>query len=135
MPFYGIATINELMKCNLKKLDFAGKKDVFYDVKNNEFIDWRKLLLLHAKRFMCLIKNNINLKSDKITAIILDDSTLEKAGNKIEKISRVNNHVSGRFILGFKLLVCGFWNGESFIPIDFLLHREKGKKQNKNYKN
>lgn len=127
LPFYGIATINELMKCNLKKLDFAGKKDVFYEVKNNEFIDWRKLLLLHAKRFMYLIKNNI--QSDKITAIIFDDSTMEKAGKKIEKISRVNDHVSGRFILGFKLLVCGFWDGESFIPIDFSLHREKGKKQ------
>jgi len=26
-------------------------------------------------------------------------------------------------------LVCGFWDGESFIPLDFTLHREKGTKQ------
>lgn len=28
----------------------------------------------------------------------------------------------------FKLLVCGFWDGKSFIPLDFSLHREKSKK-------
>jgi hypothetical protein len=138
LPFYGIATISELMKCGLKKLDFEGKKDVFYDIKNNEFIDWRKLLLLHVKRFRYLIKNNINLISNKITALIFDDTTIEKSGKKIEKVCLVNDHVTRRFILGYKLLVCGFWDGESFIPIDFSLHREKGKKQDdyiKNYKN
>ncbi|MBI4647164.1 MAG: hypothetical protein HY738_11390 [Bacteroidia bacterium] len=131
LPFYGIANICQLMRCGIKRLDIEGQKDVFYDVKNNEFIDRRKLLLLHVKRFMYLISNNKNLKSLKTTALIFDDTLLEKTGKKIEKISYVNDHVSHRTILGYKLLVCGFWDGESFIPVDFSLHREKGTKHEK----
>jgi hypothetical protein len=119
------------MRCGLSRLDFEGKKQAYYDAKNNENIDWRKLLMLHAKRFIYLVNNNINLKSVNKTALIFDDSLLEKTGKKIEKVSMVHDHVSGRFILGYKLLVCGFWDGENFIPIDFSLHREKGRQQDK----
>jgi len=129
LPFYGIANICQLMKCNINKLDIEAKKDAFYDLKNNENFNWRKLLLLHAKRFIYLVNNNIDIKSQKITALIFDDTLLEKSGKKIERISYVNDHVTGSYVLGYKLLVCGFWDGENFIPLDFSLHREKGKKQ------
>lgn len=56
LPFYNIANIYQLMRCGIKKLDIEGKKTTFYDTKNNEFIDWRKLLMLHVKRFNYLIK-------------------------------------------------------------------------------
>jgi len=131
LPFYGIANICQLMKYGHKMQNINGKKTTFYDIKNNEFIDWRKLLMLHAKRFIYLVNNNINLKSVKITALVFDDSLIEKTGKKIEKVSLVNDHVSGRFVLGYKLLVCGFWDGGSFIPVDFTLHREKGCKHEK----
>ncbi len=128
MPFWGFASIHSLVKTGLYKFDFQGKKDVLYDIKNNPLINWRKLLSLHAKRFMYLINNNINLKSDNVTAFVADDTLVEKTGKKIEKVSYVHNHTSSgkTYILGFKLLVLGFWDGESFIPIDFSLHREKG---------
>ena len=129
LPFYGIANVYSLYKSGLHGIDFEGKKDVYYDVKNNEHIKWRDLLLLHAKRFIYLVGKNVNMASNGITAIIFDDTLLEKTGKKIEKTSIVNDHVSGRFILGYKLLVCGFWDGASFIPLDFSIHREKGKKQ------
>ena len=131
LPFYGYTNICQLMKYGIKKHDIEGKKTTFYDIKNNEHIDWRKLLTLHAKRFIYLINNNINLATTKPTTIIFDDTLLEKTGKKIEKVGYVNDHVTGRFVLGYKLLVCGFWDGESFIPIDFTLHREKGAKQEK----
>ncbi len=129
LPFYGVANIYSLYKCGINGLEFDGKKDVYYDIKNNENIKWRELLMLHAKRFIYLISRNINLQTNSITALIFDDTLLEKTGKKIEKVSIVNDHVSGRFILGYKLLVCGFWDGASFIPLDFSIHREKGKKQ------
>ena len=129
MPFYGYATVCQLMRHGLKGSDFTAKKQAYYDAKNNEFIDWRKLLMYHAKRFMYLIKKNVNLHSDKTTALIFDDSLLPKTGKKIERVSMVHDHVSNRHVLGYKILVCGFWDGESFIPVDFSLHREKGKKQ------
>ncbi|MFO7842961.1 MAG: transposase [Bacteroidales bacterium] len=63
--------------------------------------------------------------------LIFDDSMLEKTGRYIEKVSRMFDHVSKRFLLGFKLLTMGYWDGTSFIPLDFSLHREKGSNENK----
>jgi len=131
LPFYSVASIYSLFSSGLKTKDLQGQKDVYYDIKNNENINWRLLLILHAKRFRYLIFRNISLQNNGTTALIFDDTLLEKTGKKIERVGIVNDHVSGRFILGFKLLVCGFWDGASFIPLDFSLHREKGSKQNK----
>ena len=130
LPFLGFASIHSLVKTGLCKIDFVSKKDALYDIKNNPVINWRKLLFLHVKRFIYLINHNVNLKSTEKTALIFDDTILEKTGKKIEKSGYVHNHTSNGavFILGFKLLVCGFWDGKSFIPIDFSLHREKGNK-------
>jgi IS4 transposase len=131
LPFYSVANVYSLIKCGLGGQDFEGKKDAYYDIKNNEFIDWRKLLMLHAKRFMYLIRKNLPDSANGLTALIFDDTLLEKTGKKIEKVSIVNDHASKtgkRFVIGFKLLVCGFWDGASFIPIDFSIHRERGQK-------
>ena len=128
LPFLGLASVNALMKSGLTLLNIKAEKDVYYDVKNNELIDWRRLLLLHVKRFIYLINKNIHLQKDGKTALIFDDSKLGKTGKSIENVSMVYDHASGMYILGYKLLVCGFWDGGSFIPIDFSLHREKGSK-------
>jgi len=58
---------------------------------------------------------------------------LPKAGRYIEKVSRMFDHVSKRFILGYKLLVMGYWDGSSLIPLDFSLHRERGRNKDKLY--
>jgi hypothetical protein len=65
--------------------------------------------------------------------MIFDDTILQKTGKYIEKISRVWDHVTKRSVLGFKLLVMGYWDGVSFIPIDFSFHREPGKNKEKPY--
>jgi len=65
--------------------------------------------------------------------MIFDDSTLAKTGQYIEKVSRVWDHVANGAILGYKLLTMGYWDGTSFIPVDFSLHREKGKNKDKPY--
>ncbi len=129
LPFLGFASINSLVKSGLKHLAIESGKDAYYDVKNNEFIDWRRLLFLHIKRFVYLINRNIHLKKEGKTALIFDDSKLEKTGKSIELVGMVHDHTNPpMFVLGYKLLVCGFWDGGSFIPIDFSLHREKGNK-------
>lgn len=56
--------------------------------------------------------------------LIFDDTDIVKTGNTIEGISKVYNHVSKTYYLGYKLLVAGYWNGSVFIPVDFSLHRE-----------
>ncbi|MDO9040073.1 MAG: transposase [Sulfurimicrobium sp.] len=128
LPFYGVSSVYAFIRNGIKKSDIRGKKDVYYDVKNNEFIDWRTLLLLHAKRFRYLMLQNQSTIINGIRAIIFDDTPIEKTGKKTEKLSSMFDHVSGGYIFGYKLLVCGFWDGGSFIPLDFSFHREKGTK-------
>ncbi len=63
--------------------------------------------------------------------MVFDDTLLEKTGKCIEKVSRVFDHVTQRYVLGFKLLLMGYWDGVSFIPVDFSLHRELGTNKEK----
>lgn len=127
LPFYGIGNIYNMVKANIS----PENKDAYYTVKNNEYIDWRKLLLLFAKRFRFLVNQRDTMKKDGITALIGDDSPLHKTGKKTENVSMVHDHVTNKFILGFKILVIGYWDGGSFIPIDFSIHREKGSRLQK----
>ena len=76
-----------------------------------------------------MFSTDIEHGSKQVTAIIFDDTFVEKTGKGIERVSVTYDHVSKRYILGFKILVCGFWDGESFIPLDFSIHRERGTRQ------
>ena len=66
-----------------------------------------------------------NEPGDKITALILDDTADQRTGWKMENISYVHDHELKKSLLGFKTLVLGFFDGKSFIPLDFTVHTEK----------
>jgi len=127
MPFYQLKSIPVLTKSSLRKS--AGVdcgNSVFYDLKNNPKINWRSLLYLVALRFRNLSSEITPEIINNVKAFIFDDSPLPKSGIKTELVSRVHDHVSGDFIFGYKILVMGYWDGLSFYPLDFSLHREKG---------
>jgi hypothetical protein len=88
------------------------------------------VLYLFAIRYLNLA-NRVRDNAGQIRALIFDDSPLEKRGKKIEGASKIHDHVTGRFIFGYKILVCGYWDGSNFIPVDFSLHRERGKELDK----
>jgi len=113
-----------------KQADRDGSKNPYYDLLGNEHISWRTILYLFAKRYLSL-SGRIAEYSGKIRALIFDDSPIEKSGKKIEAVSKMHDHVTGRFLFGYKLLVCGYWDGDNFIPIDFSLHRERGSELDK----
>ena len=101
----------------------------YYRMMRRATMDWRKLLLGMALRFLAILrKEHAEAPSDN-TSYIFDDTTLEKTGLGMEQISRVFDHVKGKCVLGYKLLVCAFFDGKSTIPIDMSLHCEKGKKK------
>jgi hypothetical protein len=108
-----------------KQSDREGSKNPYYDLLGNENISWRSILYLFAKRYLSL-SGRITEYGGKIRALIFDDSPTEKRGKKIEAVSKMHDHVTGRYIFGYKILVCGYWDGGSFIPVDFSLHRERG---------
>ena len=113
-----------------KQADRDGSKNPYYDLLGNENISWRTILYLFAKRYLNLSGRIANF-TNKIRVLIFDDSSLEKSGKKIEAVSKMYEHSTDRYIFGYKLLVCGYWDGDSFIPVDFSLHRERGSELDK----
>jgi hypothetical protein len=124
LPMLGMRSINQAVKSNIEQ---TKKKDVYYRGLANQNIDWRQLLWSISKQYLSL---SPDATGDK--CLIFDDTEIEKTGKTIEGISKIHSHVSGRFLLGFKLLVAGYWDGEVLIPLDFSFHREsKNNKKNK----
>jgi len=101
--------------------------NTFYRLMNNQWMDWRKLLIGFAKQFSSQVKAKGDFVSGT-TCFVLDDTDIEKTGKTVEFIGRVFNHVTKLYPLGFKMLLLGFWDGKTLIATDFSLHREKGKK-------
>ena len=134
LPFLGAASVAALFKSGLNNVG-AGRKGAYYDVKNNPKVNWRTLLLLMAKRFQYLVNLDkgepaeLTKKKNQVKAIIFDGSSIEKTGKHIEGAGYVHDHTKNIYILGCKLLVCGFWDGASFIPLDFSLHKETRDKE------
>jgi len=126
LPFLNKSNIYALLRSGLANLSDA-QKDAYYDLKNNVSIDWRKFLKKFTDKFNSIIAQKTDHNNDAIKCLVLDDSDIEKRGKKIEKVSRIWNHVRQLSIFGFKLLVLGYYDGKSFIPVDFSIHREKGK--------
>ena len=126
MMFYRSRNIHSYFSRQFGKLgDREGSKNPYYDVLGNEHISWRTILYLFAKRYLNL-SARITKYSGKIRALIFDDSPIEKSGKKIEAVSKMHDHVTSRYVFGYKLLICGYWDGNNFIPVDFSLHRERG---------
>jgi predicted nucleic acid-binding Zn finger protein len=129
LPFIGSKNIRSLTGSE----GLGAGKDVFYRLKNNSMIDWRAILYACTKQFNKAVAKHGGDVSTGYRCMIFDDSLLEKTGKTIEKISRVWDHVTHRFVLGFKLNLMAYWDGLSLIPVDFCLHREKGKNKAKLY--
>jgi hypothetical protein len=126
MLFYNGRNIHNFFSRQFGKVSgIKGSKNPYYDLLGNEYICWRSILYMFAMRYLHLA-GRIRECEGHIRALIFDDSPIEKRGKKIEGVSKVHDHVTGRFIFGYKILVCGYWDGVNFIPIDFSLHRERG---------
>lgn len=100
-------------------------KDAYYRLKKSPKMNWRNLLFGAVKQMQLKVSQEDS--ANGVKALIFDDTPIAKTGRKIEGVSKVWNHVIGRSILGYQLLVMGFYDGVLFIPVDFSFHREKGK--------
>jgi len=109
------------------------RKDVFYRLKNNTAICWRMILWLFSVKFISIAERHGGQQFGSVKCLIFDDSSLTKTGKKIEMVSRIWDHTFHRYLLRFKLLAMVYWDGLSTIPLDFSLHREKGRNIDKPY--
>lgn len=103
-------------------------KNCFYRMMQRPSMDWRRLQIGMVSRFEAILRKECVEDKIQPRCFILDDTTLEKSGLSMEGISRVYDHVMGRCVLGFKLLLLAVSDGISTLPVDFSLHREKGRK-------
>ena len=134
LPFLGKRSVHHFMQQPIESLT-AAHKDCFYRMKNDPYIHWRNILYTFAKQFIKITSeaNKAMPEGQNPGCLIFDDSTLNKCGRRIELISRIWDHVTNRYVLGFKLLVGLYYDGTSCLPVDFSLHREKGKNAKKPY--
>lgn len=131
-PLLDICTIHGFFNSSFSNLSHA-QKDVFFRLKNNPLVNWRKIHYALVKSIIKASKENSDeapLSRDP-TCFIVDDSHLQKTGLLIEGVSRMFDHVTRRYLPGYKFLCLGYWTGEVYFPLDFSLHREKGKKKKK----
>jgi len=134
-PFIGQKNVCGFTNSFWKRYAKFGK-DAYYRLKNNPKINWRAFLLAVVKRSeTTLQERKTKNKNDEkeIRAFIFDDTPIQKTGRFIEGISQIWNHVAKRYHLGYQLLVMGLYNGTAFKPLDFSLHREKGKNKSRSY--
>ena len=133
LGFINLKNVSQFMASGYRtELNYG--KDVLYEFLKNELVDWRKILTIFSKQFVKIANkkgDSQDIKSPK--CLILDDTLLSKTGKTIEQIGKVFDHCTGKYLLGMKTLVCGFWDGKSFIPSDFTVHNEPGKKENRGH--
>jgi hypothetical protein len=121
-------TVNSYLNNSICEATSTGK-DVFYRLKNNPHICWRMIMWHLVHCFLKVTSKDKDVDDASSRYLIFDDTTLPKTGKRMEKIGKVWDHVTNSYVLGFKLLVMMYWDGKSSIPLDFSLHREKGRKQ------
>lgn len=129
--FVDLKNVAQLMNSGFG-LDLTYKKDVFYSFYKNPNIDWRKIAYQFSRQFVKIA----DTKGDKTDykspqCLIVDDSLLQKTGITIETIGKLFDHCSHKYQLGMRMLTLGYWDSKSFIPLDFSIHNEPGKKNNR----
>ena len=107
----------------------AVSKNTLYRALLNARIDWRMLLAKITLRFHAIFREHQVNTDEHDTCAILDDTTFQKSGIRIEGVSKVFDPVTHNFIYGMKCLTPALSDGKSCYSIDFSLHREKGKKK------
>lgn len=133
-PFFGIDNISNWIRSGLCG-NTENKKDVYYEFINNPKIDWRKIVCLFTKGFVKTVKKHSEDTSEgSPKCLIVDDSLLEKTGKKMEFMGKAYDHCSHSYRLGMKLLTLGWWDGKSFLPLNFSFHQEPGKNKNRGLK-
>ena len=123
MPLFLAGTVKGFFASRFGNI-VDGAESAFYRFSQDSLFNWRRTMFAVSK----VIKTReaeIKLEVKYPTALILDDSTLEKAGRRIEGVSKVHDHVSGRHVTGFKLLGLVFFNGSYARMLDFNLVSER----------
>ncbi|WP_084511531.1 IS4 family transposase [Desulfatibacillum aliphaticivorans] len=104
-------------------------KDAAYDFLKGVSSNWRRFLLLTAVKIHALFRSLS--AEDREPVLIIDDSIYDRSrSKKVELLSRVFDHSTGRYLKGFRMLTLCWSDGVSCLPLDFgLLASSDAKKR------
>ncbi|MFA4904770.1 MAG: transposase [Desulfobaccales bacterium] len=96
-------------------------KDTVYRFLNSVHTNWRRFLLLLSSRVISQelepLTGAANMK-----VLIADDTLYRRNRSKyVELLSRVFDHIDKRYYRGFRMLVLGWSDGISFVPVSCAL--------------
>ena len=96
------------------------KKDAAYALLKNPRHNWRTFFQGVARVIVRFMEVLTSERREKV--LIIDDSVSNRGrSKKVELLSWVFDHVLGKSVKGFKLLLLGWSDGASFVPLDFVL--------------
>lgn len=104
----------------------GGGKNQFYRFLTRPDMDWRKLLYRVVQSFISIVCQK-SAEPTQWRYAIVDDTTIEKTGSTMEQITKVFDHTSHDYVLGYKLQLLALSDKKTTIPVDFSLHAEQGK--------
>ena len=91
-------------------------------------------ILARPRRFLLLLSASVIQRISRLTSddradvLIVDDSLFSRSrSKKVELLARVYDHVSHKFVRGFRMLTLGWSNGNSFVPLAFSLISSENK--------
>jgi len=116
LPFEGV----NFFQAIVRNPNLGFKKDAAYDFLKNPKHNWRKFML---KLVAVVVRFfDVLTSEEREKVLIFDDSTYDRSRSKVvELLAWIYDHNSGRNLKGFKLLTLGWSDGNSFLPLDFVL--------------
>lgn len=101
-----------------KKQDIACAKSTYYRFLSNCHYNWRRFLLLLSGKAAAYFSTLT--RPERVKCFVLDDSVIPRAkSKKVELLSFVYDHVIHKTVRGFNLLLLGWTDGYSFLPVAF----------------
>ena len=105
----------------MKEESLPWGKDVFYRFLSSNRINWRRFLLLVAKRLLDVFFLPLTSQKEE-RVFILDDSNYSRNRSKnVELLSKCYDHSAHSHFKGFQMLTLGWSDGRSFLPLLFNL--------------
>ncbi len=101
--------------------DFKGKKDVYYRFLNDPHFNWGKFVLQLAIKVISIC-NYTFTGTPRPCFLVMDDSIIRKDRSScVELLSQMFDHVDHKQHRGFNLLMLGWTDGYTFLPVQFLM--------------
>lgn len=121
--------------CNLyrflgsRKQDIACSKSTYHRFLNDCHYNWRRFVTKLASHVIAYF-DSLTCES-RFKAFVLDDSVIGRSRSKtVELLAFIFDHVTGKKVKGFNLLLLGWTDSFSFVPVGFnMLSSAKGEKR------